>query len=310
LVIDVALLGTISYYPILLLSRVPFGIENFVPWILYFDLGILIFLISLLVLTWVVKILLLGRIVKAVVSNKSIWYFRWLIFDYLWSLVNFFLLHILSGTIWLNFIYRCFGASIGEGTFIEKPCIRVPDLVHIGSNTYISGEATILCVNENPDSSAFGTVRIGNGSVIQSRAFLDINVIIGNQVEVCPLTHIAPDTKVQSGSRVSGTLAQVDKIDHELLHNVSSSQIDAKGGFYVGLVTPVIICILYGVLLGAFIFSFEPIYLATEEDLGISVVIYLACGPLIGKCASSLPATSIPTYSLPDTTFYLSFGGS
>ena len=94
LVIDVALLGTISYYPILLLSRVPLGIENCVPWILYFDLGIIIFLISLLVLTWVVKILLLGRIVKTTVSNQSIWYFRWLIFDYLWSLVNYFLLHI------------------------------------------------------------------------------------------------------------------------------------------------------------------------------------------------------------------------
>eukprot|EP00978_Attheya_sp_CCMP212_P049074 scaffold612247_cov177-Attheya_sp.AAC.1 len=304
LVIDAAFLGTISYYPILLLLRVPLGIEYFFLWFLYFDLGIIIFLISLLVLTWVVKMLLLGRIVESTVSNKSIWFFRWLIFDYLWSLVNFFLLHILSGTTWLNFIYRCFGASIGEGTFIEKPCIRVPDLVHIGSNTYISGEATIMCVDENPDNTDFGTVHIGNGSVIQPRAFLGINVIIGDQVEVCPLTHIGADTKVQSGSRVSGTLAQVDTIGHELLYNMSSSHINSKGGFYFGLVTPVLILILYGALLGVYVVSFEPIYLATGGNLEISVIIYVACGPLICKCTSALLATSIPTHSLPNTTFF------
>jgi hypothetical protein len=154
-----------------------------------------------------------------------------------------------------------------------------------------------MCVDESPDNTAFGTVRIGNSSVIQSRAYLDINVTIGDQVEVCPLTHIGADTKVQSGSRVSGTLAQVEMIGHTLLYNMLSSQTNSKGGFYFGLVTPVIILILYGALLSFFIFSFEPIYLATGEDLIISVVIYMACGPLIGKYALSLLATSMPTHA-------------
>jgi len=124
-----------------------------------------------------------------------------------WTLVKIIVLPYLNGTQWMIFVYRCFGAQIGDGVFIEEPCLRVPDLVCIGSNSYISSQVSLRCVREKPEYVVVEAACIGEYNSVQSRSFLDMNTVVGDRVEISPLVHVVAGKRVPSRFKIVGMLS-------------------------------------------------------------------------------------------------------
>ena len=274
LAIDAILIGLLvfPYFKLFLIPDI--GPGGNALWALrqtaFFSAALVSLVVLLLLATLVVKVVVVGRIVPGFHRNGSWFLLRWYIFDKLWTLLDIFVLSSLAGTPWLPMVYRLFGARVGSRVLLEQPCMRVPDLVDIGSDSCVESDVTLLTVHERANGVEFAQLKIGSRSVVHARAFLDLGCILEDCVDVGSLTHVPPGGVVRQGEHVGGTLMEVLSVSATQptgdVHSTRS---------WLMFAVPVVLQLLSVVQLFAAIMIYGWLAMAFDDTKMLLVTVYL-----------------------------------
>ena len=125
------------------------------------------YVVMMCLLTVVAKRLLLGRVTPGTYSLQSWFYVRYWVFKQINELALR-LLHPIFATLYVIPWYRAMGVKIGRRAEISTATAIIPDLVEIGSESFIA------------DSVVFGAARIGHGTIELAHTSIGRRSFIGN----------------------------------------------------------------------------------------------------------------------------------
>jgi non-ribosomal peptide synthetase-like protein len=155
-----------------------------------------------LLLCVVLKWLLLGKIKPGV---HKLWGWYYLRFWLVKKFIDAAPLSVISGTIYINIFYKLLGSKIGKAVHIGTDRIRAFDCISIGNNTSISKESLLMGYVVHNGELLIGNINIGNNNYIGTRACLNINTILGNNVYVDDLCMIDSEEKIPDNTAWQGS---------------------------------------------------------------------------------------------------------
>ncbi len=123
------------------------------------------------------KWLLLGRLKEGVYSIKSGFYLRKWVVDKLME-TSLDMLQTLYATLYLNPWYRALGVKVGQRAEISTAAFILPDLLHIGEDSFIA------------DGAALGPARVIDGKLILRKTEIGARSFIGNSAYVTVGAHV------------------------------------------------------------------------------------------------------------------------
>ena len=141
------------------------------------------YVVMMCVLTVVAKRAILGRVSPGVYSQQSWFYVRYWFVKQINDLALR-LLHPIFATLYVIPWYRALGVKIGRRAEISTATAIVPDLVEIGSESFIA------------DSVIFGAARIGPGTIELAHTKIGRRSFIGNSALLPGGTHVGDEVLV------------------------------------------------------------------------------------------------------------------
>ena len=141
------------------------------------------YVVMMCVLTVVAKRLILGRVSPGTYSQRSWFYVRYWFVKQINDLALR-LLHPIFATLYVIPWYRALGVKIGRRAEISTATAIIPDLVEIGSESFIA------------DSVIFGAARIGRGTIELAHTRIGRRSFIGNSALLPGGTHVGDEVLV------------------------------------------------------------------------------------------------------------------
>ena len=157
-----------------------------------FGIGYLIFGLSYLALVVLIRQILLFRSREGDYPFVSAYAIRWAFLGSLTGLAKILILNHIKGMPILNAFYRVMGARIGRNVLINSSNLFDFDLIEIGDNAFIGGDAVIIG-------------HVGEGGVLRIRP-----VRIGARCTVGQSSVVFPGATMEDGS-VLGALSLLPK---------------------------------------------------------------------------------------------------
>jgi non-ribosomal peptide synthetase-like protein len=157
-----------------------------------FGIGYLIFGLSYLALVVLIRQILLFRSREGDYPFVSAYAIRWAFLGSLTGLAKILILNHIKGMPILNTFYRVMGARIGRNVLINSSNLFDFDLIEIGDNAFIGGDAVIIG-------------HVGEGGVLRIRP-----VRIGARCTVGQSSVVFPGATMEDGS-VLGALSLLPK---------------------------------------------------------------------------------------------------
>jgi len=186
LVVGAALLPAVLFVKLFWSSGSPFLLA------FAFGIGYLVFGLSYLVLVVLIRQLLLFRSREGDYPFVSAYAIRWAFLGSLTGLAKILILNHIKGMPILNTFYRVMGARIGRNVLINSSNLFDFDLIEIGDNAFIGGDAVIIG-------------HVGEGGLLRIRA-----VRIGARCTVGQSSVVFPGATMEDGS-VLGALSLLPK---------------------------------------------------------------------------------------------------
>jgi acetyltransferase-like isoleucine patch superfamily enzyme len=122
------------------------------------------------------------------------------LYNFLLSIAAFFYLPLLRSSILIVWFYRGMGAKIGRGTVIATTRLWDCDLIEIGEDCMIGGNASIAAHTINGSRARLRRVRIGNKVTIGANSSIMPGVVIEDDVVVGANSLVLQGTRlVKSG---------------------------------------------------------------------------------------------------------------
>ena len=186
LVVGAALLPAVLFVKLFWSSGSPFLLA------FAFGIGYLVFGLSYLVLVVLIRQLLLFRSREGDYPFVSAYAIRWAFLGSLTGLAKILILNHIKGMPILNTFYRVMGARIGRNVLINSSNLFDFDLIEIGDNAFIGGDAVIIG-------------HVGEGGLLRIRP-----VRIGARCTVGQSSVVFPGATMEDGS-VLGALSLLPK---------------------------------------------------------------------------------------------------
>lgn len=187
------------------------------------------------------KWVLLGRIRPGVHPLWGSYYFRWWLVDSLVSLVP---VRYLAGTPLLNLFLRLMGARIGVNTTINTDHFAAYDLLSIGDDTCIGGDATLLGYTVEDGLLKLGPVTIGNRCFVGNRCVLREGAGIEDDGRLGDLSQLVPGQTIPAGETWAGSpAARVDQLPDDFHRPPLTSRPSLARRFGFGLLHALGVCV-------------------------------------------------------------------
>lgn len=130
------------------------------------------------------------------------------LYNLLLSLAAFFYLPLIRSSILIVWFYRGMGARIGTGTVIATTRLWDCDLIEIGENCMIGGNASIAAHVINGAHGRLRRVRIGNSVTIGANSSVMPGVVIEDNVVVGANSLVPQGMRLKSGGIYLGVPVQ------------------------------------------------------------------------------------------------------
>jgi non-ribosomal peptide synthetase-like protein len=151
------------------------------------------------------KWILLGR-VKAGCHPLWGWYYlRWW---FVQTLVQSVPLARLGGTPLLPFVYRIFGARIGEDVHIASDLVASFDIISIGEGATVDEGASLLGYTAEDGDLTIGPVSVGRGCLVGTRSVLCPGAVMEDGARLEDLSLLSSGARIPAGETWSGSPAQ------------------------------------------------------------------------------------------------------
>ena len=134
--------------------------------------------------------------VRWAMSNAAVLLLRWLG------------LELLRCTPWMNIYLRAMGARIGERVIVNSTQIYDFDLLEIGDDTVVGGDAVIMAHTAQDGCLTLAPVRIGRRVTIGQSAVIHADVEIGDGAVVGAMALVPPGARIPAGARWGGVPAR------------------------------------------------------------------------------------------------------
>jgi non-ribosomal peptide synthetase-like protein len=224
-----------------------------------------------LLLCIVIKWILLGKIKP---GAHKLWGWYYLRFWMVKKFIDAAPLSVLSGTIFINIFYKLLGCKIGKNVHIGTDRIRAFDCISIGNNTSISKESLLMGYVVHNGELLIGNISIGNNNYIGTRACININSTLGNNVYVDDLCMIVGEEKIADNSAWQGSPCK--PMEHPELLITTSSNISKikKYCFYIAQLFAMGYALLFPLII-AIPFIYISILSYQQYGLGFTFVVQL-----------------------------------
>lgn len=134
--------------------------------------------------------------VRWVTANAAVILLRWLGLD------------LLRCTPWMNVYLRLMGARLGDRVIVNSAQLYDIDLLEIGDDTVIGGDAVIMAHSAQDGRLTLAPVRIGRRVTIGHQAVIHGGVEVGDDAVVGAMALVARNTCIPAGERWGGVPAR------------------------------------------------------------------------------------------------------
>ena len=134
--------------------------------------------------------------VRWATANAGVILLRWLGLD------------LLRCTPWMNVYLRLMGAQLGDRVIVNTSQLYDIDLLDIGDDTMIGGDAVIMAHSAQEGRLTVAPVRIGRGVTIGHMAVIHGGVEIGDGAIVGAMALVPRNTRIPPGERWGGVPAR------------------------------------------------------------------------------------------------------
>ncbi|SMF11633.1 Pls/PosA family non-ribosomal peptide synthetase [Pseudogulbenkiania subflava] len=159
----------------------------------------------LLVVAIAAKWLLLGRIRPGRHRLWGAYYLRWWFAQGLIGAMPF---SHLAGTPLLPLVYRLLGVRIGQDVYLGSDELAAFDLISIGDGASIDDHASLLGCSVEGDELVIGSVRVGRGCFVGSRAVLRENTVMEDGARLEDLSLLPEGGRIPDGQTWTGSPAR------------------------------------------------------------------------------------------------------
>jgi non-ribosomal peptide synthetase-like protein len=145
-----------------------------------------------LVLFWLFKWIVLGRVTAGSYPLWGSYHFRWWMVRGMWSYTAP-MLRILDGTIVVPIYLWCLGVklNIWSSLVLSFEGIQSFDLIDIGAHTFVGRLARFHCESMAGHRFTLGNVRVGERCVVEESAVLNADTDIGNDCTIRALSSVS-----------------------------------------------------------------------------------------------------------------------
>ena len=166
--------------------------------------GVVIFPV-LLVAAVVAKWVVIGRIRPGKHALWGGYYLRWW---FVQALVNSIPLGYLEGTPLLPFVYRLFGARIGQDVQLATENVAAFDQITIGDGSCIDDDASLLGYSVKQGQLIIGPIRVGRNCFVGTRSVLCEETEMEDEGRLEDLSLLQPGSRVPGGESWAGSPAR------------------------------------------------------------------------------------------------------
>jgi len=171
-------------------------------------LGLGVYTLGAAALAVLAKRVLVGRYTPLRVPAWSGWHLRHWMVQQTARLIPW---RLLEGTVAQAALLRALGARIGEGVHFHRGVSIAAggwDLLEIGDGASLSQDAALRMLDLDQGCLVLGTVRIGPGATLETRAGMGPGTELGAGAVLGPLSALAPGARVPAGERWEGVPAR------------------------------------------------------------------------------------------------------
>ena len=160
---------------------------------------------ALLAASIVLKWLVIGRYRAGTYPLWGGYYVRFWFVNTIQSAIP---VHYLAGTPWLNVYFRLMGARIGRDVHLASPNFACYDLLDIGDGTSVGTDATAPGYHVEDGQLIIGTVRLGQGCFVGTRAVLRENSVLEDGAALEDLSLLSAGKTIPANERWLGSPAK------------------------------------------------------------------------------------------------------
>ena len=168
--------------------------------------GILVALYpAMLTASILIKWLVIGRYRAGTYPLWGSYYLRFWFVNTIQSAIP---VHYLAGTSLLNLYFRLMGARVGQNVHLASPNFACYDLLDIGDDTSVGVDATAAGYHVEDGQLIIGTVRIGKGCFLGTRAVMRENSALADGAALEDLSLLPAGQTIPAGERWLGSPAK------------------------------------------------------------------------------------------------------
>ncbi len=160
---------------------------------------------AMLAASIVVKWLVIGRFRAGSYPLWGSYYFRFWFVNTIQSAIP---VHYLAGTPLLGIYFRLMGARIGRNVHLASPNFACYDLLDIGDDTSVGTDATAPGYHVENGRLLIGTVRIGQGCFVGTRAVMRENSALADGAALDDMSLLPAGQTIPAGERWLGSPAR------------------------------------------------------------------------------------------------------
>ena len=240
-------------------------------------LAVLIGLYPFMLLTAiVVKWVVIGRYRPGAHPLWGLYYFRWWLVNTIESGIP---VGYLSGTPLLNIYYRLMGARIGRNVHLGTDGFATYDLLSIGDDSSIGGDASLLGFTVEDGMLKIGRIDIGERCFVGTGSVLREETVMENDAALEDLSCLRRGGKIPRGERWLGSPAQrVSKAPEEIPAQGKSKRPSQLRSFAFGILHGIGLLIFPVLVIAAI---FPGMVLMNELNYADDYYWYLLIAPVV-----------------------------
>lgn len=180
---------------------------------LYFITGVIVMGITIRVLSLGMKA---GKYPQA-----SFGMLRWLIYSGIYHIAGTTILNFIPMTFFTNLFFRLMGAKIGKNVYINTWYLNDAYLLEIEDNVIIGGKSDISCHTFEDKCLVLSPIKIGEGTLIGTRCYINPGVTIGKKCMIGMYSFIRKNSVIPDKTFIS-SLAGMNVRNVAVLENIRS----------------------------------------------------------------------------------------
>ncbi len=206
-----------------------FGVKQFllqmttIPNVIFFCiiLGLavyLYFITGVIVMGIIIRILSLGM-KPGKYPQASFGMLRWLIYSGIYHIAGSTILNFIPMTFFTNLFFKLMGAKIGKNVYINTWYLNDAYLMEIEDNVVIGGKSDISCHTFEDKCLVLSPIKIGEGTLIGTRCYINPGVTIGKKCMIGMYSFIRKNSVIPDKTFIS-SLAGMNVRNVAVLENI------------------------------------------------------------------------------------------